>query len=54
MVKLLPSDITPFFSKDASLNLLDTVFTAVLRTFCSESKDFAKRKCIWLTEICPL
>ena len=48
-VTLLPSDITPFFSKDATLNLLDTVFTAVLRTFYAESQDLAKRKFIWLT-----
>ena len=49
-VMLLPSDIpTPFFSKDATLNLVDTVFTAVLRTFYAESQDLAKRKFIWLT-----
>ena len=41
MVKRLPSDITPV--------LLDTVFTAVLRTFYAESQDLAKRKYIWLT-----
>ena len=37
-VTLLPSDITLFFSKDATLNLLETVFTAVLRTIHSTLK----------------
>ena len=42
-VTLLPSDIAPFFSMDATQNLLDTVVTAVLRTFYAESQDLAKR-----------
>ena len=54
VVKRLPSVITPFFSKDTPKKLLDSVFTAVLRTFYAESQDLAKRKIIWLTEICPL
>ena len=53
VVMLLPSDITPFFSKDASLNLLDS-FYGSSKNIDAESQDLAKRKFIWQTEICPL